>query len=77
MKPSDILAVVGKLETAEDSFENAFGAVEQQWTDAARRQFEEDYLDTMEPNVRKMLDEIGRLATVLANANHECSSEYQ
>lgn len=77
MKPSDITTVIGKLEAAEDAFEATFDSVEKQWTDARRRQFEEDYLATIEPNVRKMIDEIGRLATVLVNASHQCSSEYQ
>jgi hypothetical protein len=77
VKPSDVNAVLGKLDGAEDAFQTAFDSVEKQWIDAARRDFEEEYLAPIEPNVKKMLDEVARLATVLANANQQCSSDYQ
>jgi hypothetical protein len=77
VKPSDVGAVIGKLEGALDSFQTAFDSVEKQWSDVARREFEEDFIEPMEPHVKKMLDDVARLATVLANANQQCSSEYQ
>ena len=39
--------------------------------------FEENYLATIEPSVKKMVDAIARLATVLTNAEHQCGSDFE
>jgi hypothetical protein len=77
MRQSDLTSVVAKLEAAEQGFEATFNSVEKQWDDVARRDFEEKYLSEIDPNVQKLIDAVARLATVLTNAEHQCSSEYQ
>ena len=75
MKNSDIVGAAAKLELALKTFRTTFAAVDPQWTDAARRDFEETHLAPMEPNVRNMLEAIARLAAVLAAAERQCGSE--
>jgi hypothetical protein len=77
MKHSDLGSVISKLEAAEDAMEAGFSGVEKDWTDKVRRDFEENYVATIEPNVKKMVDAIARLATVLTNAEHQCGSEFE
>jgi hypothetical protein len=75
MKNSDVNAGAAKIELALKTFRITFGAVDPQWTDAARREFEETHLAPMEPNVRNMLQAIARLAEVFAAAERQCKSD--
>jgi hypothetical protein len=77
MKHSDLGSVIAKLEAAEEAMEAGFTGVEKEWTDSARREFEENHLAPISPNVRKMVDAIARLATVLTNAEHQCGSDFE
>jgi hypothetical protein len=77
VKHSDLGSVISKLDAAEDAMDAGFSSVEKEWIDAVRREFEEKYLATIEPSVKKMVDAIARLATVLANAEHQCGSDYE
>jgi uncharacterized protein YukE len=69
----DLHAGAGKLEQALKLFRTTFTSVEQQWTDAARREFQETYVAPMEPNVSNFLDAVSRLAEVLAAAERDCN----
>jgi hypothetical protein len=75
MKHSDVAAGGAKLELALKSFRTTFAAVDPQWADAARHDFEETHLAEMEPNVRNMLEAIARLAEVFGAAERQCNSE--
>ena len=75
MKTFDVNAGAAKLEMALKTFHTTFAAVDPQWTDAARREFQETHLAPMEPNVKNMLDAITRLAEVLAAAERQCSDD--
>jgi hypothetical protein len=77
MNSSDMLANSAKLELALKTFRTTFSAVDQQWIDTAKNDFQETYLDPMEPKVRGILAAIARLAEVLAAAEHQCGSEYE
>ena len=75
MKHTDLGASAAKLELALKTFRTTFSAVEPQWNDAARHDFQETYLVGMEPRVRNMLEAIARLAAVLAAAERQCGSD--
>ena len=75
MKTFDVNAGAAKLEMALKTFHTTFAAVDPQWTDAARREFQETHLAPMEPNVKNMVDAIARLAEVLAAAERQCSDD--
>ena len=49
MKNSDVAASAAKLELALKTFRTTSAAVDPQWTDAARRDFQETYLAPLEP----------------------------
>jgi hypothetical protein len=72
VKNCDIHAGAAKLELALKSYRTTLAAVDPQWNDAARRDFQETYLAPVEPNTRNMLEAIARLAEVLAAAEHQC-----
>jgi hypothetical protein len=75
MKPSDITAAVAKLELAMKNFRTVFAAVDPQWTDAARRDFEEMHLEPMNTNVKRMTEAMARLAAVFAAAERDCGDQ--
>jgi hypothetical protein len=52
-----------------------FASVEPQWTDAARRDFQETHLEPMDANVRKMVEAVTRLAAVFAAAERDCGDQ--
>jgi hypothetical protein len=75
MRNVDVNAGAAKLELALKTFRTTFAAVESQWTDAARRDFQETHLAPLEPKVKNMVDAITRLAEVLAAAERQCGSD--
>ena len=75
MISADVGASAAKIELALKTFRTTFAAVDPQWTDAARHDFQETYLTPMEPNVKNMVAAVVRLAEVLAAAERQCSSE--
>jgi hypothetical protein len=75
MSSADTIASAAKLELALKTFRTTFDAVDPQWTDAARRDFQETYLKPMEPNVKTMLTAVARLAEVLAAAERQCNAD--
>ncbi|MEN6452484.1 MAG: WXG100 family type VII secretion target [Thermoguttaceae bacterium] len=74
MKQWDLKTPAGKIELALKTLRTTVAAVDSQWTDQARRQFEDTHLSAIEPNVRNILDAIGQLDEVLQTAMRQCSS---
>jgi hypothetical protein len=72
MKHSNIHASAAKLELALKTLRTTLATVDPQWTDAARRDFQETYIEPIDPNVKNMLDAISHLTTVLGGAEREC-----
>ena len=77
VKEWDLNAAAGKIELALKTLRITLAAAESQWTDQARRQFQETHLTAVEPNIRSMLDAIGQLNNVLDAAQRQCSDESQ
>jgi hypothetical protein len=75
MKSCDLSSGAAKLELSLKSLRTTLNAVDEQWKDQARKKFQDTHLAAVEPSVRNMLDAIGRLAEVIAAAEHHCSSE--
>jgi hypothetical protein len=72
MNNLDVNGAVGKLETALKPFHTTLASVDQQWADAARREFEETYLAPMEPHVQNMVAAIAHLGNVFSAAQRDC-----
>lgn len=75
MRSADVVGSAAKLELAMKTFRTTMSGVDPQWTDAARRDFQETHLAPMKPNVKTMITAVARLAEVLAAAERECGSE--
>jgi hypothetical protein len=76
MSNLSVHSAAGKLEDAIKVFRTAFSTIDPQWTDTARREFQETYLAPMETRVNNMLAVIGSLATVFSAAESQCGSNY-
>jgi hypothetical protein len=72
MKCANVYASAAKLELALETLQATIADIDPKWTDAAQRDFEKTYLETIEPNVKQMLDAISHLTTVMAGAEHAC-----
>jgi hypothetical protein len=75
VKSCDLNTGAGKLELAMKSLRVTLSAVEYQWTDQTHRKFHEEHLAPIEPAVRRMFDEIARMAEAIAAAERDCQSE--
>jgi uncharacterized protein YukE len=75
MKNSNVGGAAAKLELAIKTLRTTLAAVDPQWTDAARRDFQQTHLAPVEPNVRTMLEAITRLADAVAAAERQCGNE--
>jgi hypothetical protein len=75
MKSCDLTTGASKLELALKTFRATLSAVEQQWTDDTHRKFQENYLSTIEPSVKKMFDAVGRMVEVIGACERQCDEE--
>jgi hypothetical protein len=75
MRNWDFIAPAGKIELALKTFKTLLASTDRQWTDQARRQFEETHLQSIEPNVKRMLDGMSQLMEVLGAAERACGDE--
>ncbi len=75
MRDWDFNTAAGKLEMGLKTLRATAAAIEERWTDQAHRQFQQEHLAQIDPQVRNMLDAISRLGDVLANAERQCSPE--
>ena len=76
MSDVNLHAAAAKLDDALKVFRTTLAAVDLQWSDVARREFQETYLAPMEPHVKDMLAVIARLVAVVASAEREVGSDY-
>jgi Ethanolamine utilization protein EutJ (predicted chaperonin) len=75
VKSCDLSSGAAKLELAMKSLRVTLSAVEDQWTDQTHHKFREEHLARIEPTVRKMFDEIARMAEAIAAAERDCNPE--
>jgi len=74
MRPWDLATGAARLEEAMKDLKNAHLQIAEQWNDKTHHEFQEAYLDPLEPLVRRTLEAIHRMAEVLAKAEHDCGS---
>ncbi len=75
MKSCDLHAGAAKLELATKSLRTTIVSVEHQWNDDTQRQFRENHLAAIEPNVRNVFEALRHLAESLAAAERDCGTE--
>ena len=70
----DFTGETAKMRSALETLEVAWDATENHWNDKARKQFEENHIRPLVPQVKASLDAANRLADVLRQAVRACES---
>ncbi len=74
MRTWDFHTPAAKLDLAMQTLQDAQHTAEDDWDDQAMRDFQQDYLEPLKPMVRKAIDAIHRLQTVLQKAERNIGS---
>lgn len=74
MRQWDLNAGAGKLELAYQELKKARLRISTEWDDSTYREFQETFLDPLEPLLRHTMEAIGRMADVLSKAERECGA---
>lgn len=72
MRIIDLRSPSANLQDAYEQLEVAWANLKDVWSDSAMQAFEDNYMTEVRPRVRMTLDAVGRLATVLDQAQREC-----
>ncbi len=75
MKQGDLTAGVAKLDKAWKKLLLHWEATRGQWSDEVSRQFEERYMQTIEPAIKAALARMQSLNNVLTSAQIECDDQ--
>jgi uncharacterized protein YukE len=73
MRGWDLTTGRAKLDLALDALRKANAAVAEHWDDQTHRQFEEQYVLCLDPQVKRTLEAIKRMEAELRKAERECS----
>jgi len=73
MKAPDLTSGIGRLQDAMKTLKLRWDETKEVWTDARAADFEAQYIEPLEPQVRMTLDRIRRLALVFNQAYQECT----
>ncbi|HUY91508.1 MAG TPA: hypothetical protein VMV10_22400 [Pirellulales bacterium] len=73
MKAPDLTSGVGRLQDAMKTLKLRWDETKEVWTDVRRADFEAEYIEPLEPQVRMTLDRVRRLALVFNQAYQECT----
>jgi len=69
----DLTGGAAKLQMAMKSLQEASAEVAETWDDPAFRAIEDNYLRPVEPQLKVLLEALGRLQEVLVNASRDCN----
>jgi hypothetical protein len=72
MKSTDLQSGAGRIRRALEHLELAWAEATQEWNDEASRAFQEHHLEPMIPVVKISLDAIGRMDSLLREAQRDC-----
>jgi hypothetical protein len=72
MKCCDLTSGAAKLELALKSLRITLSVVDQRWNDQTHHKFREEHLAPIDPNVKKMMDAVGRMAEAIAACERQC-----
>ena len=72
MRIADLTTGAAKLSSAWKTLRVHWDDTKEDWHDANRKRFEENYIAPLEPQIATTLEAIGRLAEVLQKAEREC-----
>jgi hypothetical protein len=73
MRRGDLSIVASSLQHAMKTLRARWDMTQEVWNDSVRRQFEEQYLVPLEPQVMTTLKAVNRLSQIFSRASEECS----
>ncbi|HEY5311700.1 MAG TPA: hypothetical protein VIK18_04250 [Pirellulales bacterium] len=73
MRRGDLSIVASSLQHAMKSLRFRWDETQDVWNDSVRRQFDEQYIVPLEPQVSTTLKAVNRLSQIFARASEECS----
>ena len=76
MRIGDVNSGAAKLHDALETVELAWQEAQTKWDDSAGRNFEENHVKPIAPNVKATLDAINRLSEVFARAQRDCGESF-
>lgn len=74
MKIGDLSSGIGQLREATETLQRGWGLTQEQWKDAASRNFEENHLKPLGGEIASAMAAIQHLADVLAKARRDCEA---
>ena len=72
MRIADLTTGAAKMGTAHKTMRLHWEATKEEWQDANCRNFEERFLDPLEPQLHSAMEAIARLSEILNRAEREC-----
>jgi hypothetical protein len=75
MKPGDMAAGAGRLQDSVKNIRLRWEETKEVWNDTRRAEFDETYMEPIEPQVRATLERLRKLAMVFHQACQECSPD--
>ena len=72
MPIADLTTGAAKLNKSVEILQESWADTKEHWDDENSRNFEENYLDPLGPQIKMALDAINRVAEVLQRAEREC-----
>lgn len=73
MKPADLTSGAGRLQDAMKTLKLRWEETKTVWSDVRQIEFEANYLEPLDPQVRLTLDRLRRLSQVFTQAYQECT----
>ncbi|MFM8578165.1 MAG: hypothetical protein ACKOCN_05120 [Planctomycetaceae bacterium] len=77
MRIGDLSSGASKLALSLKLLEQKWESARSSWDDATSRQFHEEHIETLHPDVKDMLEAVGRLAEVLHRAARDVSDQHE
>lgn len=74
MKNCDLTTGASRIRLALEDLRDAWIVAAESWDDATSRAFAENHLEPLIPVVKNSLDAIGRMDTLLKQAQRDCES---
>jgi len=72
MAIADLTTGAARLNKSVESLQEAWAETREHWNDENSRNFEENYLDPLGPQVKLALDAVNRIGEILNRAEREC-----
>ena len=74
MHPTNLTAGAARLREALETLEIAWDETKLHWDDPSSRNFDENHLQPIGPQVRAALDAISRMQQIVASAQRDCEA---